>query len=801
MPNHDSTTSIANEVRALLSGLRWRIRTYVWLDGLCIAAIWLAGTFWAGLAVDYLPVLLGANEMPRLARVVLLGVIAAVLGLILYRWVLRRAFVRLGDRSMAVLIERQFKQFSDSLVTSVEMGASPASNDISSDMLARTLKTARQQAGNVRLANVFNFRPLIWRSLLATALVVPVGLFYATNVSAWELFVGRIYLLRDDPWPRSSHIEIVGFEPQSTSGIPATNENAIRPFRDRVIRAARGSNIKLVVRADALAKVVPEICTVYYRIADGNRGWIHMNRIGRPRDDFQLYEYSGTPFSGILDDIEFDVVGYDHRLQDYRVITVDSPEVVAAQLECEFPEYMVDEKHSLWLPRTIDITPGLQLPRGTKVVLKGTANKPLQRVLMRYPDSGKTEIIEVAATSGESRNFQHPLGVVNQSFQLELNLHDVDDVVAERPHRIHISSVEDQPPLVNVRLSGIGSVVTPDVLLPVRGTVQDDYGIAKSWLEMTINKQPPNSIEFGLLAGGKVEISADFREFRNSDSSSLSNQPAGDQTVFLKPTDKLVIQVKAQDRFDLADKPNEGGGDRFELDVVTADQLLSVLEGRELALRRRLEQIIEEMTETRDSLVRTKSANDAAVTVEMPEDSKNSGNDPAKSDAATTEALDSRARSLRLLRAQRALLQCQKSAQETLGVAAAIRDIRDELTNNRVDTEDRKQRLTEQIADPLQRIGESLFTDLEKQLTELSATLERLRKNKTEASEADAGVDQTVAQTNEVLRELQNVLSSMLDLETYNELLDIVRSLIEEQDKLTTETKKQQKKQALDLLK
>ena len=42
------------------------------------------------------------------------------------------------------------------------------------------------------------------------------------------------------------------------------------------------------------------------------------------------------------------------------------------------------------------------------------------------------------------------------------------------------------------------------------------------------------------------------------------------------------------------------------------------------------------------------------------------------------------------------------------------------------------------------------------------------------------------------------VLQRMLDLETYNELVELVRSLIEEQEKILSETKKQQ---AADLLK
>ena len=83
-----SKPQISREIVRLLSALRWRIRTYVWIEGLSVAMVWVGLTFWAGLAVDYLPVLLGASELPKAARAASLIFIAIVLAVILYRWVL-----------------------------------------------------------------------------------------------------------------------------------------------------------------------------------------------------------------------------------------------------------------------------------------------------------------------------------------------------------------------------------------------------------------------------------------------------------------------------------------------------------------------------------------------------------------------------------------------------------------------------------------------------------------------------------------------------------------------------------------
>ncbi len=58
-----------------------------------------------------------------------------------------------------------------------------------------------------------------------------------------------------------------------------------------------------------------------------------------------------------------------------------------------------------------------------------------------------------------------------------------------------------------------------------------------------------------------------------------------------------------------------------------------------------------------------------------------------------------------------------------------------------------------------------------------------------------------VEQADAILLELDKVLQKILELETYNELMNIVRSLIEDQEELIEKTKKEQKQGALDLLK
>ena len=153
-----------------------------------------------------------------------------------------------------------------------------------------------------------------------------------------------------------------------------------------------------------------------------------------------------------------------------------------------------------------------------------------------------------------------------------------------------------------------------------------------------------------------------------------------------------------------------------------------------------------------------------------------------------------RARALRLLRVQRSKQQIDRCAAEVLGIAMSFFDIRLELINNRVDSAERQNRIERDIATPLKRLAEGPIPGLASRLSELERRL---------ADTEHAIVLKQVAleELDRVILSLERVLEKMLDLETYNELIDLVNSLIRDQEALLEQTKKERKKRALDLLK
>ncbi|MFN9917251.1 MAG: hypothetical protein ACK53L_31985, partial [Pirellulaceae bacterium] len=71
----------------------------------------------------------------------------------------------------------------------------------------------------------------------------------------------------------------------------------------------------------------------------------------------------------------------------------------------------------------------------------------------------------------------------------------------------------------------------------------------------------------------------------------------------------LSVNLYAKDYFDLDDQRRVGRASPIQLAIVTADQLLVILDRRELAMRGRLELVISEFNQLQELLVRIRQTN------------------------------------------------------------------------------------------------------------------------------------------------------------------------------------------------
>ena len=240
------------------------------------------------------------------------------------------------------------------------------------------------------------------------------------------------------------------------------------------------------------------------------------------------------------------------------------------------------------------------------------------------------------------------------------------------------------------------------------------------------------------------------------------------------PGNAINLIGEATDGYNLGDN-HITRSEVFRLEVVTAEQLLALLERRELGLRSRLEQTIEEMTSLRQTLDQLRR--------------QGFENSPDSSDADQM-----RAEQVRRLRVQQCTLQATKTSEELTGIANSLDDILLEMINNRVDSIDRSERIASGVRDPIKQIVNAPMNSL----------IQQIRTIESQVGDPTAGIAITtaaVSTTENIIVQLNAILEKMLDLETYNEVLDLVRQLMDDQTELTEATKEERKKQVLDLFK
>ena len=763
---------LAPAVRSLLGSLRGWIRVYVLLEGLATAATWLGAAFWASLAIDWF------FEPPPWFRGLMLAAVALVLSGVLVQLVLRRLFTRLSNSSMAMLLERRFPHFDDSLLTAVMLTASertaasvPTADraagtaECNPQMLARTCHQAADRIGNVRLRGVFNPLPLqraIMASVLLAVSIVAFGYLLPGAMNTWAW---RNLAFDNDPWPRSARLIVDGFE-------------------GGVEKVARGADLEVIAKADTTWPMVPQTVKVRYRVKGGRRDRKPMIRLGTAdpaKERFQEYSYT---FQSILEPIRFDLVGEvkmgrDVRVPDLRIEVVDSPTLVRMTLHCKYPEYTALPGRPLPVPATGVV----QIPRGTEVTVHAEANKDLVAAQVDATAAERslqsTELTRDDLT-GDRRGFSYTLKSLDEDTNLLFTLSDTDGITGREPVRLTLVAVADFPPQLTARLEGIGTAITPQARLPAGGQITDDYGIDEIWFEYAADQQDPATHSLAAPAA-------------HPSTYPLKDAALEIPGLKLAPGQKLLVGVKAKDLCDLGEGPNVGASERWLLDVVTPDQLRAMLESRELVLRQRFEVIIQEVTETRDLLLRVDFGDGAAgeKTAETPAGEKPpAGAEPGD---VPQQFSPERQLGLRTLRVQRALTNSSKNTHETQGVADGFDDIRLQLINNRIDTEELIRRLDEGIAKPLHHIAREMFPVLE-------TRLERLQENLADQKVGPRQRDLARRQADAVLLEMRRVLDRMIELEDFNQAVELLRTIIKLQEQLEEQTKQRHKQRIRELL-
>ena len=797
------------------------------LDSALTLLVVILGAFWIGLALDYLPVTLGGTEMPWTARLVGLIVLAGLIGFIVTKMLMGRLRRPLPDDSLALLIERHHPSLGGRLVTAVQLNQVGRTGDTHSpELLQHVHDEAAKTIDQVDPTRIFQQKPLVKKSLVAAPLLFATVGLLLLSPGSFARAATRLTLFSDDPWPRRAHLEMVGVDLPS---VTASGEDSIEPERitfdeHRTLRLPRGSNGALRIRARADEESeLPVVCTVRYEmvpseepdsnpsgVADNTRtrGQSNMRRVGRVVDGYQSFLLDGPPLASLNDSLVFEVRGLDDRLSGFRIEAVTPPAITSMQVGVRYPSYLRDPAigdHEF--DRINDYQSGLRLAEGSGITLIATSSLPLGDTDVMVASINEEPISFELDYSDDRSELQIQIQIQIQSFTSAMTVsivpRDANGISAQSPYRYFLGLVTDESPEIKVRLAGIGSAVTAIARIPVELQASDDYGID----QLVISVTPSTSDETRNLSVTKdlgetnpieekgAPKSAQIHPILNREGKANSELDLRDLIAAgtlgaLAPGDAVNVLGEATDRYDLNGK-HITRSEIYRLEIVTPEDLLALLERRELGLRSRLEQTITEARSLRDTLSLLERGFDE---VEQGNSEKGVSGELATDSTKrkSTELETTRRNQVRRLRIQQCGLQANKTSEELTGIAQSLDDLLREMINNRVDSADRRERIGSGVRDPLREIVTGSLDQLKQEINAVETQL----KTPTSAMKATR---QAIVRSEEVLLQLTAVLERMLDLESYHEILDMVRGLIDDQDTLIDDTKRERKKRVLDL--
>jgi len=736
------TTDRLEVLRGLLDAVRRTTRRWVWVEALAWVGVCGGLLFWALMGFDWMV------EAPAPVRAALLGLVLAGLAWLVWHKLVSRLTTPLADGDLALLVERGHPAFRDSLSTAIELAPRPPDH-CDPTLLERTIDEAAAMAGQVDVERLFRRRRLVGLACggaLAAATIA--GLALARPAVA-DVFVRRMLLLRDDPWPRRTGLMVPG-------------------FTDGTLKVARGSDVDILVTADA-ARELPRVVDLRSR---GRGGW-RTDRMGMRGGVVDGGQTFGHVLRGVTEDLELEVRGGDARIRGLSIRVLDPPALAELRIGYTLPEYLGGGQREATPARLV------QVPRGSTVEITCGSTKPLQAArLVATGTTGEQTLADQpaddAGTAGRTM-VSGTIGPLDGEVAIAVSLLDTDGLENREPIGFILAAVPDEPPTLALRLRGISTAVTPRARLPVVGTIADDHGLAAAALvvepvakaagggaragsaaEGAAPAAPGQSFPVGRIAAGAavVEFPFDAPEW-------LALEPLG-----LATGTRIALTVRASDACGLPPGPNTATSDTWPLDVVTPEELLAMLEAREIILRRRFESVVADLTQARDRV--------AAV----PATAGPAPGQPAGEGAGEGEGDDDGSFSVGRMGESAA-----RAAGETGEIAGAFRDIRAELDNNGLVTPELDARLIAQIADPLAAVA---ATDLPR----LAAACR------------DRAADRAaiVARADEVLARLQAILGKMIELESYNEVLEVLRGVIRTQEEIRAETLERQKRRARELL-
>jgi hypothetical protein len=646
---------LESRIRALRGSLRRLLALHglSWVLGIIVPLVIVAGL------ADWL------FQLDSMIRATLLAALSGGLLYLAYRRVLRPLFVKFADLDIAMRIEERWPGLNDRLASTIQFLRLDAGDNRHGSRALReaTVRQTIEEAGKIDFREVIEPKPVVLALGVAASALGLAALLLLFAPASSKIALERLFVpFGTTSWPRRTHLIL-------DEGLTT-------------LKVARGDSFTLAVKVRPGDKI-PESAEATYLFADGENA-------GEP-----LRSIEGGEFRGRIDSVNqpfrFSVAAGDDStsIRDVEVKVVPPPTLKSLAIKLIAPAYTGIPEQAL--------APGLTQLRaleGTKLDLEGLANKPLVHALLRLGDNptGTALTFEPGAT-----RFKTSLPVQG-NFTFWFDLKDTEGFRNREAVRYDVRGFRDEAPRVVIDEPRTDRDVPADATIPVRITLDDDFGLHSARLIYTLatgDSEPHAEVAIPLWSAqeqGPEGAAAGFTKHQE-----ISHRW---ELAPLKLQIGTVITFYGNARdFDTIKGPNIGKSREIRLRIVSKEDAVRQFDDARRELREEMSRVLnmqkQAMTPV-DNAVRTLSQTERLAAAQR---------DDLKNGAMIQRQVTSRINN------------------RDDGVGARITHVLDDLKNFKIDNADAQK----QMEDMLSRVGQIRDQHLgpaEQQLARATKTLE-----------------------------------------------------------------------------
>ncbi len=556
-------TKILPSLRALLR----RIRFYVFAEGLAYTSVAALLCFLSQISIDYL------FRLRVDLRAALLVTLISILGVIVWRTLVKPLRTAIDTVDAAAVLERKFPHLQSRLISAVQFarGEVGAAEFNSPALISRVIEQASQITRNLPTHEVLNHKRARLHSAVVCSVLAVLVVFTLLAPQAMATWFQRNILLGNTTWKQNTYLIVLNDDD-----------------RDGVIYAPRGDDLVIRVQAEGTR---PRQVNILLRFASAGgstpprRGEAHrdethtMTAVGQDQFRFTVPRLNES--------LNFWVRGGDARNDAVSVELLDRPKLTDAAVTVYPPAYTQEPPYQLRPGKSL-----IELLQGSEVEIRFTANKPLSRVVLLRDESKLGDVqppaqpVEPAARgAGYVARFKP-----EQNATFTFRLADEENLTNVRPRQFLVRMVPDAAPTVSLKISTVSDLVTPQAILPLEMTFKDRYGLAGGQLIHRMNNESAEQ--------GRIEIK---EIYRGSKQLALTmSLPLSELNA--QEDQQLVLHAQASDLNDVTG-PSRGSSARYTLRIVSSEELLAELGRREQEYRQEFERLIDIQEKLRNDVL------------------------------------------------------------------------------------------------------------------------------------------------------------------------------------------------------